>query len=327
MTILAADIGGTKTVVALFESHESRLENLAEATFDSRAHASLEEILDQFLEAHRDVKLKAACFGVAGAVIQGKSDLTHLPWILDETKLARVLGTPRAVLINDLEAATYGIMALGSDELAVLNPGAQGAAGSIAVIAAGTGLGEAFLGWDGERHHVHASEGGQVGFAPRGDEQIELLRFLRLQFGERISTERVLSGPGLHNIYRFVRQCSQEEEPPWLSQRIAQEDPSAVISELALGSQDACCAHSLKIFVSIYGAVAGDIALSYLATGGIFIGGGIAPKILPALETDTFMQAFTDKGHFSELLAGIPVSVALEPRAPLLGAARHALSL
>lgn len=327
MTILAADIGGTKTVVALFEPRDARLESLAEATFDSHAHASLEEILDHFLEAHRDVKLRAACFGVAGVVINGKSDVTNLPWMFDETKLARASGAPRVVLLNDLEAAAYGMLELGSHERAVLNPGAQGAAGSIAVIAAGTGLGEAFLGWDGECHRVHASEGGHASFAPRSDEEVELLRFLRAEFGGRVSTERVLSGPGLHNIYRFVRQCSQEDEPSWVSKRIAEEDPGAVISELALGSQDACCAHALEIFVSIYGAEAGDIALRYLAVGGVFIGGGIAPKILPALETGTFMRAFTDKGRFSELLAAIPVSVALEPRMPLLGAAHHALSL
>jgi glucokinase len=327
MTILAGDIGGTKTVIALFESNSDGLESLAETTFESRAHASLEEILDQFLAAHRHVKLTAACFGVAGAVIDGKSDVTNLSWMLDQENLARASGTPHAVLLNDLEAAAYGMLSLDSQDLKVLNSGAQEKVGSIAVIAAGTGLGEAFLGWDGERHHVHASEGGHASFAPRSDQEVELLRFLRAEFGGRVSTERVLSGPGLHNIYRFMRQTSKEEEPSWISERMREEDPSAVISELALESRDDCCARSLELFVSIYGAEAGDITLRYMATGGVFIGGGIAPKILPALESGSFMKAFTEKGRFTELMTSIPVRVALEPRVPLLGAARHAASL
>jgi glucokinase len=327
MTILAGDIGGTKTVLALFEPRGARLESLAEATFQSRAHASLEEILDHFLEAHRDVKLRAACFGVAGVVIDGKSNITNLPWVLDQQRLAQVSGAPHAALLNDLEAAAYGMLALGDHERRNLNTGNPSIGGNIAVIAAGTGLGEALIGWDGDEHRVYASEGGHASFAPRSDEQIELLRFLHAELGGRVSTERVLSGPGLHNIYRFVRQCSQDDEPSWLSKRMAEQDPSAVISELALASQDACCARSLELFISIYGAEAGDIALRYLATGGVLIGGGIAPKILPALETGSFMQAFTDKGRYSEMLAAIPVSVVLEPRAPLLGAAHYALSL
>jgi glucokinase len=313
--------------VALFEPGSSGLEAVAEATFESGSHASFEEILDHFLEAHRDLKVRVACFGVAGVVVDGKSDITNLPWKLDETKLARAMGGRRVALINDLEATAYGMLALGEHERAVLNPGSPGAAGNIAVIAAGTGLGEAFLSWDGERHHVNPSEGGHAGFAPRSDEEIELLRFLRAELGGRVSVEHVLSGPGLHHIYRFVREKNEEREPAWISNRLAEEDPSAVIAELALASQDACCAHSLELFVSIYGAEAGDIALRYLARGGVFIGGGIAPKILPALESGSFMRAFTDKGHFSELLSAIPVKVALEPRVPLWGAARHALSL
>jgi glucokinase len=327
MAILAGDIGGTKTVLGIFEFAAQRLETVAEATFASGAHSSFDEVLAQFLEAHRAVELRAACFGVAGPVIDGRSNLLHLPWQLDEAELARASGAARVVLINDVEAAAYGMLTLGDDERTVLNPGLPQPHANIAVMAAGTGLGESFLCWDGERYRASATEGGHASFAPRTDVQIELLRFLRGEFAGRVSTERLLSGPGLHNIYRFVRQRSSEAEPRPITERMAEEDPSAVIAELALESKDAACVESLELFASIYGAEAGDIALRYLALGGVFIGGGIAPKILPALQTDAFMRAFVDKGRYSELVAGIPVWVSLEPRAPLLGAAHYALSL
>ncbi len=327
MAILAADVGGTKTVLGIFESAEQGLEPVAEATFASGVHGSLEELLDHFLAAHRAVELRAACFGVAGTVIDGRSDLIHVPWQLEEAALARAAGAPRVVLLNDVEAAAYGMLTLGDGERALLNAASPQPQANIAVTAAGTGLGESFLCWDGERYRASATEGGHANFAPRTEQEIDLLRFLRDDFGGHVSTERVLSGPGLHNIYRFVRQCSPETEPRWISERMAEEDPGAVISELALESKDAVCAESLELFVSIYGAEAGDIALRYLALGGVFIGGGIAPKILPALQTNAFMRAFVDKGRYSELVAGIPVWVSLEPRAPLLGAAHYALSL
>ena len=327
MAILAGDIGGTKTVLGIFEFAAQRLEPVAEATFAGGSHDSFEEILVQFLEAHRAVEIQAACFGVAGPVIDGRSNLLHLPWQLEEAELARASGAARVVLINDVEAAAYGMLTLGDDERTVLNPGLPQPHANIAVMAAGTGLGESFLCWDGERYRASATEGGHANFAPRTDLEIDLLRFLRDDFGGHVSTERLLSGPGLQNIYRFMRQHSPETEPRWISERFAEEDPSAVIAELALESKDAACAESLKLFVSIYGAEAGDIALRYLALGGVFIGGGIAPKILPALQTDAFMRAFVDKGRYSELVSGIPVWVSLEPRAPLLGAAHYALSL
>jgi glucokinase len=327
MAILAGDIGATKTVLAIFERAAHGLETAAEATYASRAHDSLEEPLDHFLGAHRAVELRAACFGVAGTVIEGRSSLMNLPWKLEEAELERTTGAPRVALLNDVEAAAYGMLMLGDGERVTLNPGSPQPHANIAVMAAGTGLGESFLCWDGERYRAAATEGGHANFAPRTDLEIDLLRFLRDDFGGRVSTERLLSGPGLHNIYRFVRQHSSEAEPRWISDRMAEEDPSAVISELALASKDAACAESLKLFASIYGAEAGDIALRYLSLGGLFIGGGIAPKILPALQTDAFRSAFVDKGRYSELVAGIPVWVSLEPRAPLLGAAHYALSL
>jgi glucokinase len=327
MAVLAGDIGGTGTVLAIFESAEQGLEPLGEARFASRRHESLEQIISLFLTEHPGHDLQAACFGVAGRVMDGEATLTNLPWHLEERRLQEASGARRALLINDLEAAAYGMLTLGDRQQLALNPSASRRPGNAAVVAAGTGLGEALLCWDGQRHRAVPSEAGHSSFAPCTEEQIELLRYLRAHYGGRVSLERVLSGPGLHNIYRFVRQSGRETEPLWLSERMASEDPSAVIAELAIQSQDPSCTHSLELFAEIYGAEAGDVALRYLALGGVFIGGGIAPKILPALETDSFLRAYTDKGRFSDLVASIPVQVALEPRASLLGAAHFALTL
>ncbi len=323
--ILAGDIGATKTVVALYDRSGEGLAQRDEATFASAEHGSLEEILREFLR-DRDVSgIEAACFGVAGPVIDGKAKTTNLPWTLDERLLAEASGSPRVRLLNDLEAAAYGMLRLRPDEQAVLNRGvARSGPGNVAVIAAGTGLGEAMLIWDGERHRAVASEGGHVSFAPRTEREIELLRFLRAELDGRVSIERVLSGPGLRNVYRFVRASGGDPEPEWLSERLRDEDPSAVIAETALSGRDSACAEALEIFCSIYGAVAGDLALSCLALGGVFVGGGIAPQILPALEAGAFLRAFADKGRFAQLLRGLPVRVALNPRAPLIGAAHHA---
>ncbi len=327
MAILAGDIGGTKTVLGIFEPVPHKLESIAEATFASDAHGSLDEVLALFLEAHRQVDLSAACFGVAGTVIDGRSNLIHTPWKLEEGALARICGAPRVALLNDVEATAYGMLTLDDHERVVLNPGTPRPRANIAVMAAGTGLGESFLCWEGERYRASATEGGHASFAPRSEREIELLRFLRADLDGRVSTERLLSGPGLHNIYRFLRQRSADPEPHSVSARMAAEDPSAVIAELALASTDAVCVESLELFASIYGAEAGDIALRYLALGGVFIGGGIAPKVLPALQTDAFLRAFVDKGRYSDLVASMPVFVSLEPRTALLGAAHYALSI
>lgn len=333
MAILAGDIGGTKTVLAVFDAGGGGLEAVSEATYPSAAHGSLEEILADFLEDQSDVALGAACFGVAGAVIEGKARITNLPWVLEAEALAEASGAQRVVLLNDLEAAAYGTLTLGPDERVVLNAGSPpsrqaGSSGAnIGVIAAGTGLGEALLYWDGARHHAVASEGGHAGFAPRNDEQIELLRFLRSDFGGHVSVERVLSGAGLNHIYRFVLERSEQTEPAWIAERMANEDPAAVIAELALEDEEPRCRQSLELFASIYGAEAGDMALRYMALGGVVLCGGIAPKILPVLEGDAFLHAFSDKGRFSDLVAGLEVSVALDPRTALRGAAEYAARL
>ncbi|HWQ69018.1 MAG TPA: glucokinase [Patescibacteria group bacterium] len=323
--ILAGDIGGTKTVIGLFEEAGNRLHAIREETFPSQNYSTLEEILNQFLGPGSRPPLRIACFGVAGPVIDGKSKVTHLPWMLDEHRLAEVLDIPQVRLLNDLEATAYGMLHLDPTHLCVLQPGLT-RKGNIAVIAAGTGLGEAILYWDGTRYHAIATEGGHADFAPRSDLEVELLRYLQREYGH-VSYERVLSGPGLFNIYRFLRDSGVAEEPEWLRTRLAEDDAGAVISEMGLTGDEPLCTKALNLFVSIYGTEAGNLALKAFAIGGVYIGGGIAPKILPKLQEGTFTRAFSDKGRFAELLRSIDVKVALNLRAPLIGAAHYGLRL
>lgn len=323
--ILAGDIGGTKTVIGLFEQAGSGLQAVREETFPSKSHATLEAILDRFLGGWSRPALRSACFGVAGPVIEGRSKTTNLPWELDEPSLEKALKIPRVKLLNDLEATAYGMLHLDPTDLCVLQPGLKHR-GNIAVIAAGTGLGQGMLYWDGQHHHPIASEGGHADFAPRTELEVDLFNYLRREFG-RVSFERLLSGPGLFNIYRFLRDSGHAAEPEWLRQRIAQGDPGAVISQIGLAGEHPLCTRSLDLFISIYGAEAGNLALKALAVGGVYVAGGIAPKILPRLQDGTFIRAFTDKGRLSDLLRSIEVKVALNPRAPLIGAAHYALRL
>ncbi|MBI2883010.1 MAG: glucokinase [Candidatus Methylomirabilis oxyfera] len=323
--ILAGDIGGTKTVIGLFEEAGNRLHAIREDTFPSRNYSAFEEILNQFLGPGSRPPLRTACFGVAGPVIEGKSKATNLSWELDERRLAEALRVPQVKLLNDLEAAAYGMLHLEPTDLCVLQPGLP-RKGNIAVIAAGTGLGEAILCWDGTRYHPMATEGGHTDFGPRSDREVELSRYLQREYGH-VSYERVLSGPGLFNIYRFLRDSGIAPEPEWLRTRIAEEDPGAVISEIGLTGNDPLCTKALDLFVSVYGAEAGNLALKAFAIGGVYIGGGIAPKILPKLQDGTFTRAFVDKGRFADLLRSIEVKVALNPRAALIGAAHYGLML
>lgn len=326
--ILAGDIGGTKTVMALYERGAKGFETVRTEVYPSAAHGGLDEILGLFLGDPGRGGIEAAGFGVAGPVIAGRAITTNLPWRdLEVSQLGTHCGTDQVVLLNDLEAAAYGMLVLPGEDIVQLNPGVEAdRSGNMAVVAAGTGLGEALLVWDGTRHLAVATEGGHVDFPPRTDEEIELLRFLRPEFG-RVSSERILAGPGLHNVYRFARQHDGEPEPGWLTERMAKEDPSAVVSQVALEKGDPICERALDLFVSLYGAEAGNMALKVLAVAGVWVGGGIAPKILPALQTGTFMEAFDSKGRFRELMQRIPVRVATNPAAPLLGAAHRAAGL
>jgi glucokinase len=323
--ILAGDVGGTKTALALFERRDDALVLAREAALPSREFPTFEDVVARFLADPPRPAIEAACFGVAGPVVDGRSVTTNLPWHLDEAALEASIPAPRVRLLNDVEATGYGVLTLPP---AALEPLQRGAArqGNMALIAAGTGLGEALLIWDGQRHLVVASEGGHADFAPRTDLEMELLRSLRKEVG-RVSYERVLSGPGLFNIYRFLRDTGGAPEPSWLSAQLERGDPSAVVSEIGLARGHPLCVQALDVFASIYGAEAGNLALTALAVGGVFVGGGIAPKIRAKLADGTFATAFNDKGRFAELMASIPVWLVLEPRAALLGAAEVARTL
>ncbi len=324
--IIAGDIGGTKTVVALFEESGGGLKPVRDDTFKSKENPSLEVILGKFLKGE---KLEAGCFGVAGAVIEGRAQTTNLPWSLDESALAKATGAPRVKLLNDLEAAAYGMLHLESNELVPLNPHAGGARkGNAAVIAAGTGLGEGMLYYDGRQYHPLASEGGHCDFAPRTDVEVELFRYLRDKFKGHVSYERVLSGPGYMNVFEFLRDKGYHPETPELKAQLqASALPSATITQLGLAGSDPLCVATNDLFSAVYGAEAGNLALKCVAVGGVYVGGGIAPKMLAALQSGGFLEAFLDKGRFANLMKTIPVFVALNPRAPLIGAAHYALRL
>ena len=323
--LLAGDVGGTKTAVALFEARAAGLRLVREAVLPSGEFKSLEAVVRRFLGDDPAPRVAAACFGVAGPVVDGRCATTNLPWAVDEQSVAEAIGARRVRLLNDLEAAGYGVLTLPPRDLVVLQTGRQ-RKGNMVLIAAGTGLGEAILVWDGKRHRVVASEGGHTDFGPRNDIEIDLLRFLRKEFGH-VSYERVVSGPGLQNIYRFLLDSGQAPEPEWLKERMAREDPSAVVSEVGLAGGHPLCTTALDLFVSVYGAEAGNLALKALAVGGVFVGGGIAPKISAKLAGGAFLRAFCDKARYSELMKSIPVRLVLNPRAALLGAAHVAHGL
>lgn len=321
--ILAGDVGGTKTLLALFDASAPR-SPVREATYPSGEFGSLAEILQQFLDAGSRGRLQGACFAVAGPVIEGKSRPTNLPWELAEEELAALLGT-RVRLLNDLQGTGYGVLTLAPEESVTLQAGVA-RPGNMAVIAAGTGLGEAILVRTDAGPHVVASEGGHADFGPRTELEDALLAYLRREFG-RVSYERLLSGPGLQNIYRFLRDSGIAPEPDWLRDRLTAEDPAAVISEVGLAAGHPLCVRALDLFVSIYGAEAGNLALKAFALGGVFVAGGIAPKILPTLQEGSFVAAFVDKGRLSGLMRSLPVRVILNPRVALIGAATVAREL
>lgn len=321
--ILAGDVGGTKTILALYEESGSRLLARREREFGSGEFASLEEIVAAFLA--EPARIGACCVGVAGPVFDGVCRTTNLPWTVSEASLAAASGAPRATLLNDLQATAYGMLFLRPEELCALHaPAAAARPGSIAVIAPGTGLGEAILCRDGERYLPMASEGGHCDFAPRNALEIDLLRHMAERIGGHVSYERILSGAGLHAIYSFLRARAAEPEPVWLSERLGRHDPAAVIGGAGLAGTNPTCAAAVDLFVSILGAEAGNLALKCLAVGGVFVGGGIAPKLLLAVQRGGFIEAFADKGRFADLLRGIPVWVARNPKAALLGAAHFA---
>ena len=322
--ILAGDIGATHSRVAAFNSEGNKLPLVVEKIYKSQEHGGLAEIISDFVR-NEGIPVHSACFGVAGPVRHGKSKISNLPWTIDSRELAKQLKLQTVGLINDLEAYAYGMDALESKDFVTLQEGADDAEGNTAVISAGTGLGQAGLVWDGFRHVPFASEGGHTDFAPRNETEVELLRYL-LKKHDRVSYERVLSGPGIRSIYEFLRDTKRAEEPKWLEEQIrAAKDQPALISQLALENKAPLCEQALNIFVTVYGGEAGNCALKFMSTGGMFIGGSIAAKILPKMKDETFLRAFREKGRMQSLLEEMPVKVVLNDDAGLLGAARSAL--
>ena len=320
--ILAGDVGGTKVHLALYDFIDGKLQYSRDQRFAAKEYSGLEEIVKEFLGAQ---KVTAACFGVPGPVRNGRLRLTNLPWTLDSHELSVNLGVTHVFLINDLEANGYGVSELSAEQIYTLSEGDPSQIGNRALIAAGTGLGEAMLIWNGRTHTPYPSEGGHADYAPRNEDEIDLLRFLKQKYNGRISYERVISGMGLTSVYEFLRDVRGMEESPKVAERIAAAaDPNTVITELALAAKSEICEKALDIFVSAYGAEAGNMALKLLSVGGVYVGGGIAPRILEKLKDGAFMKAFTDKGRLSQLLINMPVRVILDSRAALLGAAAYA---
>jgi glucokinase len=322
--ILSGDIGGTKAELALFERDHGSLREVRSERLPTEGHASLEELLKGFLESGDGIT--SAAFGIAGPVLHNKVTGTNLPWTVDAVRVAHAIGVPRVALLNDLEATSLGLEALEPHDLVTLQEGRPDPEGSIAVIAAGTGLGESFATRDNGRLLPYASEGGHADFAPNDDDEMDLLVYLRSRFGGHVSWERVLSGPGLGNVYEFLRDTGRESEPSWLAESRLAGDPHAAIA-LADGKAP-IATRALDLFVSIYGAEAGNLALRYMATGGVYVAGGIAPKLRARFEDGRFLASFRAKGRLAPVLRDTPVKLVLNERTALLGAAllasRHA---
>jgi glucokinase len=345
--ILAGDIGGTKTNLALYDWTIERTEPIRLESFPSSDYTSLEDILQEFLsvpapstaagESASDtadtdrrptdaLKVSAACFGIAGPVIDNRSQTTNLPWLIDGRHIAEQFTIPIVRLLNDLEATAYGVLLLRPDEMEVLNQGVSPTQRqALALIAAGTGLGEAILFWDGSAYRPMPSEGGHSDFAPNNDNEIELLRYLRGQY-LHVSYERLISGPGLHAIYEYLRD-TKKNEPTWLAEKIKAGHPPAEIAEAGLKGQAEIAKQALDLFASIYGAEAGNLALKALSLDGVYVAGGIAPKLIKKLQDGTFMKAFTNKGRYKRLMSNMPVKVVMNQHTALLGAASVAAAL
>jgi glucokinase len=330
--ILAGDIGGTSTRLALFDVKNGQLSPLVESKYHSREHLGLDEIVKTFVAAQpcdgRKLPIEHAAFGIAGVVREGQVHTVNLPWVVSAAQLAKELKLNEVHLLNDLEANAHGIPALGPNDLVTLNAGKPDPQGNAAIISAGTGLGEAGIYFDGEQLHPFACEGGHTDFGPQDQLETELLLHLKEKFAQdsdgHVSYERVVSGPGLRNIYEFLRDTGRGKETPEITAAMQSGDPAAVISKAALAGSCALCVQAMDVFVSIYGAEAGNLALKMMATRGICIGGGIAPRIISTLKEPRFREAFCAKGRHRPLLEMIPVQVIMNDQTALRGAARFA---
>ncbi|MFM8717639.1 MAG: glucokinase [Spartobacteria bacterium] len=321
--ILAGDIGGTKTNLALFGVAGNSLSILREQRFPSTGYPGLNAMIREFL-GHDAPPVLAAGFGVPGVVSDGRAKPTNLTWGVDAAEIAGEFGIPHVLVLNDLEANAHGIAHLKASDFAVVQKGAPNAKGNRCVVSPGTGLGQAGLYWDGRKHHVWACEGGHADFAPRNDLEIALLQYLIKQFGH-VSAERVASGMGIENIYKFLRDTGRGTELPAVAEKMKETDAGVVISKYANSGECPMCAKTLDIFVNCLGAEASNMALKTMSTGGVFLGGGIPAKLLSHIQSVAFLHAFNDKGRLSSVMENMPVLVILNDQAALLGAAYHAL--
>jgi glucokinase len=329
--ILAGDVGGTKVHLALYDFEDGHLHPIRDHKFPAADFAQLDDVVQRFLseaDGHPRVdpsQIVAACFGCPGPVRDGRIKLTNLPWSLDARLLRDSLKIEHIFLLNDLEANGYGVPELSKEAIFVLHEGDPSAVGHRGLVSAGTGLGEAIMIWDGKHSHLPIpSEGGHCDYAPGTDREVALLQYLRRELKGHVSFERVVSGIGIKNVYAFLKDDQKMEEPDWLRDRMATEDPNAVIGECAENGSSDICYETMQIFTAAYGAEAGNVALKVLAAGGMYLGGGIAPKILKTLQTGAFTQAFLDKGRLSPVLEAIPVRVILDDTCALLGTAAYA---
>lgn len=323
--ILAGDIGGTKTSLGLFLKGKARPLLKVIETYSSRGTLKLENIIERFLEKHH-VSIESACFSIAGPVVNGRCKTTNLPWDVSEARIKGLFRWERVRLINDLTATAQGLPLLNSRELVYLNRARSRKGQNLGLIAPGTGLGKALLIYQEDRYISVSSEGGHADFSPNNEDEVKLWQYLHKRLGH-VSIERVLSGPGLLNIYSWMKDSGRYREPAWLAREIKETDSARVITEAAINEKNPLCIAALNMFVSILGAVSGNLALTGMTTGGIYLGGGIPPKILSVLEGGPFMKAFTNKGRFKDLLEQIPVRVILNERTALLGAAFCGLEL
>jgi glucokinase len=317
--VLAGDIGGTKTNLGLFSGGTARPQLLLTNSYSSADAEDLNELIADFLSKN-PARIQSACFGIAGPVVNGRCKVTNLGWEASEENVRNRFKWENVRLINDLSATAYSISILEDSEVVTLNSAQLNEEGPIGIVAPGTGLGTALMQRIGGRPYPISSEGGHVDFAPHDDQQVELWKYLRSTY-EHVSLERVASGPGIYTIYLWLKESRQHREPEWLTQRIKGTDPSAAISEAALIEKEPLCVETLDMFVSVLGSAAGNLALTGMTTGGIYLAGGVPPRILPKLQEGLFMKAFVSKGRFRDLLSEIPVRVILTNMAALFGAA------
>jgi glucokinase len=322
--ILAGDVGGTKTILALFKAEGGQVECLRKEQFPSASYPTFTELLATFLQHTDYPPITAVCIGVAGIVVDGRCETTNLPWVLSSKEIGEYVNSRNVWLLNDLEATAWGLLDLPEHNVVELNPEAQIQQGNIAVVAAGTGLGEAIIAWNGSSYHVLASEGGHADFAPTTEQEIALLKHLMQEYPDHISCERLISGEGLVNIYQFLKQTGYAPTDPETERQMVERDPAAVIGETGVAGNDPLCVEAVTLFCRLYGAESGNLALKCLPYGGVYLAGGIGAKILPVLRQGEFMRGFLAKGRCRPVMQKLSVKVCTNPEVALMGALSYA---